>query len=425
MINNNNSEPKRRQSKDPIVLFNAMIIDGNGYEPISNGFVVIEGERIKEVSQGSPNKIPSNAIQINCRQQALLPGLIDAHVHMGAIEATLADQHRLHFTSMWVIQTLQRIKATLEHGFTTARDVGGIDPGFREAVEQGLIPGPRLFVAGQALSQTGGHGDKRFPAEQGPSFNHPVALSWVCDGVDAVRRAAREQLRQGVDHVKVMAGGGVNSPGDEINASQYSVEELKAIVFEAESAGKYVSAHLYSVRSILNCIEAGVRSLEHGNLLDEKAAKAIRDADAFLVPTLAAHEMGCRMGKELGQPEYYIRKCFQAREASLRALEIAHKTGVRIASGSDLLGPKHEYQAIELELKARVLGSMGAIVATTKTNAELLRREHDLGTIAVGKLADIILVDGNPLKDISVLQQYHEKITLIMKGGKIFKNILV
>jgi imidazolonepropionase-like amidohydrolase len=235
---------------------------------------------------------------------------------------------------------------------------------------------------------------------------------------------AREQLRSGVDHLKVMAGGGAMSPSDEIDTSQYSIEELKAVVFEAQAAGKYVMAHVYSNRSIRNCIIAGVRTLEHGNLLDEESAQAIKEAGAFLVPTLVTYEMISRMGRDLGIPENNIRKINEARERSLEALTIAHRVGVKIASGSDLLGPMQCYKGMELELKSRVLGSMGAIVASTKTNAELLRKERDLGTVEAGKLADLILINGDPLEDIKLFQQYQDKITLIMQGGRVYKNLL-
>jgi imidazolonepropionase-like amidohydrolase len=246
----------------------------------------------------------------------------------------------------------------------------------------------------------------------------------VCDGVDEVRRAAREQLRRGVDYLKVMGGGGCMSPSDEIDTSQYSPEELRAVVFEAESAGTYVGAHVYSSRSILNCVSAGIRTLEHGNLLDEKAALAIRDAGAYLVPTLVTYEMISRLGKSFGIPDNNVRKINEAKERGLEALAIAHRAGCKIASGSDLLGPMQVYKGLELELKARVLGAMGAIVATTKTNAELLKKEKELGTIAPGKLADLILVNGDPLKDIKIFQQYQEKISVIIQGGRVYKNIL-
>jgi len=408
-----------------VVLINITIIDGTGRDPLSNGSVVIEGERIKEVLPGPPGRIPSEASIIDCRHQTLLPGLIDAHVHVGAVDANIMEQQRRSYTSLLVIRTLKIIQETLDQGFTTVRDAGGADPGFREALRQGLIPGPRMSVAGFALSQTGGHGDFRLPTEmRSPSLDLAGLATRVCDGVDEVRRVAREQLRMGVDFIKVMAGGGAMSPSDEIDTTQYSLEELKATVFEAEAAEKYVAAHVYSSRSIRNCIAAGIRTLEHGNLLDEEAARAIQKSGAFLVPTLVTYEMISRMGKDLGIPEDNIRKINEARERSLEALAIAHRAGVKIASGSDLLGPMQRYKGMELELKSRVLGPMGAIVATTRTNAELLGKEKDLGTIQAGKLADLILLNGDPLKDITLFQQYLDKLTLIMQGGRIYKNFL-
>ncbi len=412
-------------SVETIVLKNAMIIDGTGADPISNGFVIIEKQRIQEVLPGSPGQLPSNAQMIDCRQQTLLPGLIDAHVHMGAVDANIMEQQRLYFPSMLVIRTLGVMKETLDQGFTTARDAGGIDPGFRQAVAQALVPGPRLFVAGLAMTQTGGHGDFRLPTERHtpPEFQAGLATR-ICDGVDEVRKGVREQLRQGVNHIKVMAGGGAMSPSDEIDTSQYSLEELRAAVFEAESAGKYVMAHCYSDRSIMNSIEAGIRSVEHGNLLTERSAQAIKDAGAYLVPTIVTYEMISRMGRDLGVPENNVRKINEARERAFEALDIAFRLGVKIASGSDLLGPMQVYKGTELELKARVLEPMGAIVSTTKTNAELICREKDLGTVEAGKLADLILIDGDPLKDITLFQRYQEKITLIIQRGRIHKNIL-
>ncbi len=408
-----------------LLLTNAVIIDGTGADPIPNGSVVVEGDRIKEVIKGSPGKIPSGSMAIDCRNQTLLPGLIDAHVHIGAVDANIMEQQRLHYGSMLVIRALKMLQEALDQGFTTVRDAGGADAGFREAQRQGLIPGPRMFICGCALSQTGGHGDFRLPTEvRSPSQDWAGVGTRVCDGVDEVRRGAREQLRKGADFIKVMGGGGCMSPSDEIDTSQYSPDELRAIVFEAEAVGTYVSAHVYSSRSIRNCAGSGIRSLEHGNLLDETAARAITGAGAFLVPTLVTYEMISRMGKSLGIPDMNVRKINQARDQGLEALAIAKRQGVKIASGSDLLGPMQRYKGMELELKARVLGPMEAIVATTKTNAELLRKEKDLGTIGPGKLADMILVEGDPLKDITVFQHYREKISVIIQGGRVYKNIL-
>jgi len=407
------------------VLTNARIIDCTGADPRENGAVVIEGERIKEVVSGPVGHLPDDARIIDCQGQTLLPGLIDAHVHIGSVDPTFTDQQRKYFPSELVIRSVKIIKETLDQGFTTVRDMGGADPGFRKAVAEGLIPGPRLLVCGRMLSQTGGHADGRLPTETYRPVEHAAGtMSGIYDGVDAVRRASREQLRQGVDHLKVMAGGGAMSPADEIDTAQYSLDELKAIVFEAENAGKYVAAHCYSDRSIKNCIHAGVRTIEHGNLMTESSAQAIGEAGAYLVPTMVTYEMISKLGSSFGVPQNNIRKINQAREKAAQSLEIAFKAGVAIGSGSDLLGPMQIYKGGELELQAEVMGPMGALMAATKTNAEIIRLENNLGTIESGKLADLILVKGDPLKDINVFKEYKKNILLIIQSGRTYKNIL-
>lgn len=408
-----------------IVLKNFQLLDVTNSKLIPNASLIIEGERIKKIFFENLSNSEHEGSVIDCKGQTLLPGLIDAHIHVGIVDENLSEQQRRNFPSMLVIKGVKVLENTLEQGFTTARDAGGADPGFREAIKQGLIKGPRLFVAGSCLSQTGGHGDLRLPTEL---IDHPKYytgfVTRICDGIDAVRRETREQIRQGVDQIKVMASGGAATPSDELESSQYSLEELKTIVFEAESSGKYVMAHCYSNRSARLCVKAGIRSIEHGNLLDRESAKIIRDADAYLVPTMVTYEMLYQNGEKLGLPEYFKRKVKFLKERSLEALDIANQEGVKIGSGSDLIGSMQDHKGMELELQSRVLGPMGAIIAATRTNAEILRQEKDLGTLEKGKFADMILVNGNPLKDISLIQDYKKNITLIMKEGEIFKNIL-
>jgi len=408
-----------------LVLVNTRIIDCTGGDPIEYGAVVVEGNLIKEVVSGTPGALPPDASVIDCRGMTLLPGLIDAHVHIGSVDATFTEQQRHNFTSVLVIKAVLNLKESLDQGFTTVRDVGGADSGFKQAIAEGLIAGPRLYVCGRIISQTGGHADGRLPTETHRPVEHMAGtMSGVYDGVDAVRLAAREQIRQGVDHLKIMAGGGAMSPADEIHTAQYSIDELKAVVFEAENAGKYVSAHCYSDRSITNALVSGVRTIEHGNLMTAKAAEAMQTAGAYLVPTIITYEKLSAMGLDYGVNENNIRKIDQALENAYESLSISHQAGVKIGSGSDLLGPMQVYKGGELECQARVLGPMGALMAATKTNAEIIRLEKRLGTIESGKLADLILVDGDPLADISILQRYQEKIVLIIQDGRIYKKML-
>jgi imidazolonepropionase-like amidohydrolase len=245
----------------------------------------------------------------------------------------------------------------------------------------------------------------------------------VCDGVDGVRRAAREQLRLGADQIKVMASGGAMSPADELAATQYAREELRAAVEVAEAARTYVMAHAYNDESVRNCLESGVRSIEHGNLIDEETAHLIARAGAYLVPTLVTYEALSEEGKGHGVPDNVIRKIDEARKVGIRALRYAHEAGARIASGSDLLGPLQDRKARELEIKTEVLSPMESLLSATKTNASLFGMQEEIGTLEEGKLADLLVVDGNPLEDIAVLQNKSD-LKLIMKGGRAYKNEL-
>lgn len=411
------------ETRKTIVFKNARIIDGTGAEPFEDGAVIVEGQRIKEVLDSPPGHLPASAEVVQCRSRTLMPGLIDAHVHIGSVEADIGEQQRHNYPSVLVIRTLKIMQECLDQGFTAVRDCGGADAGFRIATQQGLIPGPRLAVCGKGLSMTGGHGDGRLPTEIHNPVNFPAGLSCVvADGVDSCRKAAREQLRQGADFIKVMAGGGCMSPADEIDTAQYSREELKAVVWEAESAGKYVAAHCYSDRSILNSIESGIKTIEHGNLMTETVARKLKEAGACLVPTVVAYEVMSELGESYGVPHIYIAKIRQAREKALESLTAAFEAGCVIGSGSDCLGPMQVHKAKELELQATVMGPMGAIVAATKTNAAIIGWEKDLGTIEAGKLADLILVDGNPLENIAVLQDYREKLAVVMQNGRFYKK---
>jgi imidazolonepropionase-like amidohydrolase len=387
--------------------------------------VVVENDRIADVlPSGRVGALTGPVTTLDLKGRTLMPGLTDAHVHICAVEANILEQHRLLPPSLVAAKALRRLEQALMQGFTTVRDAGGADWGFREAVNQGIVAGPRLLVSGQFLSQTGGHGDARRRAEVIPPVEGCLGMiGAIADGPDEVRKAAREQLRRGVDQIKVMASGGAMSPADELDTTQYTVAELRVAVEEARAANTYVLAHAYSGKAVRNAVEAGVSSIEHGNLMDEAAARALKAAGAFLVPTMITYEAIWREGKAYGIGEHQLQKINTAREKSVESLALARRVGLAIGSGSDLLGDMMVYRPHELELKAQVLAPMEALVSATRTNAELFRMQNRIGTVEPGKYADLLVVKGNPLTDLRLFQN-PDNLLLIMKGASIYKQTL-
>jgi imidazolonepropionase-like amidohydrolase len=405
------------------VFTNAFLIDCTGKEPVDGAAVVVEGERIKDVIRsGKVGSLKGRVDTINCKGKTLMPGLTDAHVHVCAVDANIPEQHRNNPPSLVAAKAMRRIEQALMQGFTTVRDAGGADYGFREAVSSGLYPGPRLLVSGRALSQTGGHADKRRRAEWMAPVECCVGMVGViADGPDEVRKAAREQIRHDVDQIKIMASGGAMSPGDELDTTQYTVEEMRAAVEETAAVGKYVLAHAYSGTAIRNAVSAGVRCIEHGNLLDAAGAQAIKKAGAFLVPTMVTYEAIWREGKSYGIGEHQVQKINVAREKSVEGLTQAYRAGCKIGSGSDLLGDMQAQRAVELELKAQVMKPMEVLLSATQINAQIFRMEADIGSVEPGKYADLLVVKGNPLKDLRLFQN-QDNLLLIMKGGVAYKR---
>ena len=407
------------------VFTNAFLIDCAGGEPVEGAAVVVEDDTIKDVARhGTVGALPGPVTTLDCKGATLMPGLTDAHVHICAITENITDQHRYYPASYIAARAMRRAEECLMQGFTTARDAGGADYGFRLALEEGHFPGPRLLVSGNYLSQTGGHGDKRRRAEWIDPVGCCVGMvGSIADGVDEVRKAAREQLRRDVDQIKIMASGGAMSPSDELDTTQYTVAEMRAAVEEAQAVGKYVLSHAYSDSAVRRAIEAGVRSIEHGNLIREGAAKAIKEAGAFIVPTMVTYEAIYREGKRYGIGDHQIQKIDLARQQSVQGLTYAYRAGCKIGSGSDLLGDMMSQRAVELELKAQVMTPMEVLLSATRVNAELFRMQDKIGSVEPGKYADLLVVAGNPLKNLRVLQN-QDSLRLIMKGGRVYKRTL-
>jgi imidazolonepropionase-like amidohydrolase len=407
------------------VFTNAFLIDCTGADPVDGAAVIVEDDRIREARPGGGSgPLPGPVTTVDCRGMTLMPGLTDAHVHICAVTENITDQHRHYPPSYIAARAMRRAEECLSQGFTTVRDAGGADYGFRQVLEEGHFPGPRLLVSGRYISQTGGHGDKRRRAEWVDPIDCCVGMiGAIADGPDAVRRAARENIRRDVDQIKIMASGGAMSPADELDTTQYTVDEMRAAVEEAQAVGKYVLSHAYSDTAVRRAIEAGVRSIEHGNLIREPAAQAIKAANAFLVPTMVTYEAIYREGKRYGIGDHQIAKIDLARQQSVRGLEYAYRAGCKIGSGSDLLGDMASQRAVELELKAQVMTPMEVLLSATKVNAELFRMQDRIGSVEPGKYADLIVVEGNPLKNLRVLQ-VQDNLKVIMKGGRFYKKTL-
>lgn len=401
-----------------VVIEEATVVTATGAPPFE-GAVVVEDGRIADVIEGRRSSGGGEERVIRLGGRSLLPGLIDAHVHAAAVDADIGGQGRRRYESEIAVLAGVALEEMLARGFTTVRDAGGADAGFRRAIEQGVIAGPRLLVSGRPLSQTGGHGDQRSATDYGTGGGcepHVGLVHAIADGPDEVRRAAREELRRGADQIKVMASGGVVSPTDRLESVQYSLDELASAVAAAEAAGTYVLAHAYTPSSIGACVAAGVRSIEHGNLLDAPTAKLMAERGTFLVPTLVTYEKLHDEGDRHGVPRESLDKLARIVDAGLESLTIAAGAGVRIASGSDLLGPMRRYQGAEVGIKARALGPMAAIVAATRTNAELLGLEREIGTIEVGKQADLVVADGDVLDHPDLLGRDGGVVLVLLKG---------
>ncbi|CAJ0721331.1 Adenine deaminase [Ralstonia edaphis] len=405
-----------------ILLKGGSVLDPAHGKPLPRADVLIDGERIVEVSE--QGIVAPHAQQIDVTGKTVMPGLIDCHVHVLASLANLGV-NAVQPNVLVAFRAMPIMKAMLERGFTTVRDAGGADWGLSQAIATGLIPGPRIFPSGKALSQTGGHGDFRPRSdvlEPCSCAFRAGAIARVADGVDAVRLAVREEIQKGASQIKIMASGGVASPTDPIGNTQYSEDEIRAIVAEAEAAQTYVMAHAYTGRAITRAVRCGVRTIEHGNLVDAAAARVMRDHGAFAVPTLVTYDALARDGARLGLPPESVAKIETVREAGRTSLGIYAEAGVPMAFGSDLLGEMHEYQSDEFRIRATLLGALEAIRSATSIAAAVLQREGELGKVAAGALADLLVVDGDPLRDISLLCGQGEHIELVLQGGRIHER---
>jgi imidazolonepropionase-like amidohydrolase len=393
-------------------LKNARIWDGHADDYVAEGDVLCVDNRIAEIGKvsGAADRV------INLGGRALLPGFIDCHFHAYAADADLARVDTLPMSYL-AHHAARLMGGALDRGFTTIRDAGGADWGLWKAIEDGVMRGPNLFYSGRALSQTGGHGDGRAQHIEPCGCRHVGGLSEVVDGVDAVRAAVRETLRKGAHQIKIFTSGGISSPTDPIWMRQYSSEEIRAIVEEAATRRTYVLAHAYTPDGIQHAIVNGVRSIEHGNLLDEPTAKLMADKGAFLCPTLITYEVLGKEAPALGMPQASVDKIMDVASKGGDAVRIARKAGVKIGLGTDLLGAMHRWQAHEFRLRGAVDKTIDVLRSATSVNAELVQQAGELGCVKAGARADICVWDGDPLADLSTI--WEQGPALVVKGGKV------
>ena len=406
-----------------LFLRNARILDVEAGILRDPSDVRIEGGVIRDLDAPQP---AADVPVIDLAGRTLMPGLIDAHVHVMISEVDLARLKAIPPT-LAAVRAGPVLSGMLDRGFTTVRDTAGADFGLKEALATGLLRGPRIFTCGRAISQTGGHVDYRLPTEQGYAACGCCSgldlASRIADGVPAMLQAVREELRLGADHIKLTVSGGVASPSDPLDSLQFTVEEISAAVQAATDWGVYVCVHAYSPAAIRRSLDCGVRSIEHGNMIDLPTARLAAEKGAFVVPTLVTYQSLDRHGARYGMSEASRAKNSRVLAAGLSSLEICKEAGVDIGFGTDLLGPLHIHQSEEFRIRAEILSPLEIIRSATLVNARLLRREGRIGVVKPGAIADLIVVDGDPLADLGLFQDGGAHIPLVIQGGRIVKDI--
>lgn len=409
------------------------LLDCIGEEPLEDACLVIEGGRIKDIYQGE-RPLRSEAVEVDCAGRTILPGLIDAHSHFAI---TTNDMGGVLFEQPFFVALgiKAQLEKTLQAGFTTIRDGGGGHWTHRQAVEDGLIAGPRLKICGPLMSITGGHGDFNLRGDMTfPPASRFVNLMRLCDGPDDCRKAIREQFQLWVDHIKVAVTGGCASPNDEPWQVHLREEELRAFAEEAEAHGAYVMAHSLNDQGNRRAVECGVGSIEHGCFLTEATARQMKARDVALVSTFAVVWWAEKFGKERGAAEWFLRKLAAPNcsddgaslmEGMIRAANVAFQEGVLLGSGSDFFGTMCGGEAMNIKMMVDLLGisPYTAIKTATVANARILRMQDEVGALEPGKLADVILIEGRPDEDINVICE-PANVRLVMKSGKVMKNTL-
>jgi imidazolonepropionase-like amidohydrolase len=408
-----------------LIFTNARIFDGVNADCAEGMNVRIADGLIAEVSA---QPLAGEAHRIDVGGRTLMPGLIDCHIHSYASDVSLQKIETMGgaYRTAYAVRMLGH---ALDSGFTTVRDVGGGDYSLAKAIADGLIRGPRFFYSGKILSMTGGHGDlraleHRCDGHSACSCEHANWAARIADGVDQCLHVTRDELRQGAHCIKIMGSGGVASPTDPIWMNQYREDEIRAIVNECAERRTYVAAHCHPASAIRRSVEFGVRSIEHGTLIDDDTARFVAARGAYIVPTMVILYTLLEQGRRLGFPAVSLAKAERVMESGLGGLQAMRRAGVRIAFGTDLLGSLHVYQSREFSIRREVFSALEILRQATSTGAELMMMEGRLGCVAPGAFADLLVVDGDPLSDIGLLAAGGRHLPMIVRAGEIVKNVL-
>ncbi|KAI9730591.1 MAG: hypothetical protein M1834_005834 [Cirrosporium novae-zelandiae] len=416
-------KPWKPRAQKTYIFYHANIVDPVNGSIRQNVAVKISAGLVKSVTDTEMAIITTNdgAITIDLEGKYLCPGLIDAHVHVTAVPGE-NDLGGVFGLSPEVSMMRQPFvcQQILRRGFTSVRDCGGASLALKEAINEGVIQGPRLFIAGHGLTQTGGHADLRGPYDHTDCCGGAVTgLGRLCDGVPECIKAAREELRTGADFIKIMGGGGVASPTDRLENIQFTAEEVRAITTVAENSGTFVTAHAYTTKAIQFHIENGVKGIEHGNMITPECARYMAKNGIYLTPTLIAYSAMASLDFPGFLPLESVVKNNQVLRAGFNALGIAHKAGVTMCYGSDLLGPLGIAQTHEFALRAQVLDPTTILQCATINPARMLRQSEFLGQIKSGFSADLLILNKNPLEDILVLDNPDAHLLGVIKEGRV------
>ena len=398
------------------------VLDAEAGEIVGERTVVVEDDRIVEVTDSVYRGTAD--VAIDAAGRFVLPGFIDAHVHVSITTMDLSRLHRLDEVER-SLRMAAGAERTLQRGFTTVRDTGGDAHGLRRAIDAGWCDGPRVVAAGRFLSQTGGHGDMRPRDIATPTCGCEIVssqLGHVADGVDAVRKAARHELRQGADFLKIMSSGGVASPADPFDSIQYTGDEIQAITVEARHRHTYVTSHAYQPEAIRLAVDHGVTCIEHGNLIDAATAEHLAGLDAVMVPTLVTYKAMQEVGAKFGLPEVNLQKNRGVFEHGQRAIEIARTAGVTLGFGTDLLGEAQDQQNDEFRIRADLEPAADVLRSMYVTNARLCHLEGEIGSVAPDAYADLLVCDADPLDRLADLAEPDAHLSCIIQSGRVVKN---